>query len=92
MYSFRFDEAEVLLKQGADPLKDQPDEDGMGDIDNCVTRIYGEIEFIYSDFTSTVLGTEGLRDFERDLSYLFGLAAHEKMDYLLDLYHSNHIE
>ena len=34
----------------------------------------------------------GMRDFERDLSFLFGLAAHEKMDHLLDLYHSNHIE
>ena len=37
-------------------------------------------------------GTEGMRGFERDLSFLFGLAAHEKMVHLLDLYHSNHIE
>ena len=83
---------ETITVEGRGCVHVVPDEDGMGDMDNCVTRIYGEIEFIYSDFTSTVLGTEGMRDFERDLSFLFGLAAHEKMVHLLDLYHSNHIE
>ena len=95
--SFRFEEAEALLKQGADPLKEDPDEDfPEEDFYSCVTRIYDEIQHIYSDFSDTVLGTKKMGRnadvFDQDLRYLFGLAAHEKMDHLLDMYHSNHEE
>ena len=81
---FNFDEVERLLKQGADPLKERSKDDE----ETCVSRIYQEVLFIYSEFEEEVLGKEKLKDVEVDLGYLFCLAAHEKMDHLLDEYHS----
>ena len=85
---FNFDEVERLLKLGADPLKDRSKDDD----DTCVSRIYHEVLFIYSMFEEKVLGKEKLKDVEIDLDNLLGLAAHEKMNHLLDKYHSNHKE
>ncbi len=85
---FNFDEVEKLLKLGADPLKVRSKDDD----DTCVSRIDHEVLFIYSMFEEEVLGKEKLKDVEIGLDYLIGLAAHEKMDHLLDKYHSNHKE
>ena len=82
---FQFERAEELLEQGADPVKNRSEVDG--EIVDCVTRIGNEIDFLYSFLQNTVLGTEGMGDVESDLCYLFGLAAHEKMDHLLDKYY-----
>ena len=82
---FNFDEVEKLLKQGADPLKNRSDDD-----ETCVSRIYHEVLFIYSIFEDAVTGKQKFKDVETDLDYLLGLAAHEKMDHLLDEFHSNH--
>ena len=87
---FHFDKVEELLKQGADPLANRTDEGG--EYDDCVTRIYNEVQFLYSEFEGKVLGKKKLNDVGRDLECLFGLAAHEKMDHLLDKYYSNHKE
>ena len=87
---FHFDEVERLLQQGADPLKNQSgDEDDPCD---CVTRIYREIQFMYSEITDEVLGQRMIVGEERDFNDLLNLAAHEKMDHLLDQYYSNHKE
>ena len=82
---FQFEKVEQLLEQGADPLKDWAEDDD--EHQTCVTRIYSEIQFIYSYFVSKILGKEELDDFERELCNLFCLAAHEKMDHLLDKYY-----
>ena len=82
---FQFDRVEELLEQGADPIKNRTDEED--EYDDCVTRIYREVQFLYSEMTDKMLGKEGLEHFERDLEELFGLAAHEKMDHLLDKYY-----
>ncbi len=84
---FQFDRAEQLLEQGADPLKNRTNEED--DYEDCVSRIYREVEFIYSEFQDKVLGKKKLGNLESDLSYLFGLAAHEKMDHLLDNYYED---
>ena len=90
VYKFHFDEVEKLLKQGADPLKNMTDEEG--EYDDCVTRIYREVQFMYSEITDEVLGQRMMLGEERDFNDLMNLAAHEKMDHLLDEYHSNHKE
>ena len=90
VYKFHFDEVEKLLKQGADPLKNMTDEEG--EYDDCVTRIYREVQFMYSEITDEVLGQRMILGKERDFNDLMNLAAHEKMDHLLDEYHSNHKE
>jgi len=90
VYKFHFDEVEKLLKQGADPLKNMTDEEG--EYDDCVTRIYREVQFMYSEITDEVLGQRMILGEERDFNDLMNLAAHEKMDHLLDEYHSNHKE
>lgn len=82
---FQFNRAEVLLKLGADPIKNRTDEED--EYDDCVTRIYREVQFLYSEMTEKILGKEGLGHFERDLEELLSLAAHEKMDHLLDKYY-----
>lgn len=82
---FQFEKVEQLLEQGADPLKDWAEEDD--EHQTCVTRIYSEIQFIYSYFVGKILGNEKLDDFERELYGLFNLAAHEKMNHLLDKYY-----
>lgn len=82
---FQFDKAEQLLGQGADPLKNRSEVDG--EVVDCVTRIGNEIDFLYSFLQDTVLGKEGMVGIESDLCNLFGLAAHEKMDHLLDKYY-----
>ena len=82
---FQFVIVEQLLGQGANPLKDWAEDDD--EHKTCVTRIYSELQFIYSYFVDKVLGKEKLDDFERDLSGLFCLAAHEKMNHLLDKYY-----
>ena len=81
---FQFDRAEELLEQGADPEKNRTDEED--EYDDCVTRIYREVQFLYSEMTEKMLGREGFYYFGRDLEELLGLAAHEKMDHLLDKY------
>lgn len=53
----------------------------------CVTRIYIKIQFIYSYFVGKILGKDGHDDFERELYDLFNLAAHEKVNHLLDKYY-----
>ena len=90
VYKFHFDEVEKLLKQGADPLKNMTDEEG--EYDDCVTRIYREVQFMYSEITDEVLGQRMILGEERDFDDILNLAAHEKMDHLLDEYHSNHKE
>ena len=87
---FHFDEVEKLLKQGADPLKNMTDEED--EYDDCVTRIYREVQFMYSEITDEVLGQRMILGEERDFDDILNLAAHEKMDHLLDEYHSNHKE
>ncbi len=87
VYKFHFDEAEKLLKQGADPLKNMTDEEEYVD---CVNRIYREVQFMYSEITDKVLGQRMMLGEENDFDDLMNLAAHEKMDHLLDEYHSNH--
>jgi hypothetical protein len=82
---FQFDKVKQLLEQGADPLKDWAEDDD--EHITCVTRIYSEIQFIYSFFEDKVLGKVKLDDCEKDLYDLFCLAAHEKMDHLLDKYY-----
>ena len=82
---FQFEKVELLLEQGADPLKDWAEDDD--EHKTCVTRIYSEIQFIYSYFVGKILGKEELDDFERELYGLFNLAAHEKMNHLLDKYY-----
>lgn len=90
---FQFDEAEMLLKQGADPLKNMnEDDDDYDDYDDCVTRIYREVQFMYSEITDEVLGKKKFLGEEDDWRDLMNLAAHEKMDHLLDEYYSNHKE
>jgi len=81
---FQFERTEQLLKLGADPLKNRSEV--KGEFDDCDTRIYNEVQFLYSEMTKTVLGEKGLEVFERNLGDLLGLAAHEKMDHLLDKY------
>jgi len=83
---FQFDKAEQLLEQGADPLKNRSELDE--EVVDCVTRIYGEIEFINSYFVGMVLGKDKLKMkyIEESLRDLINLAAHEKMDHLLDKY------
>ena len=85
---FHFDEAEKLLKQGADPLKNMTDDED--DYDDCVTRIYHEVQFMYSEIQDEVLGKTKFVGEEGDWRNLMNLAAHEKMDHLLDEYYSNH--
>lgn len=87
---FHFDEVEKLLRQGADPLKNMTDEED--EYDDCVTRIYREVQFMYSEITDEVLGQRMILGEERDFDDILNLAAHEKMDHLLDEYHSNHKE
>jgi len=87
---FHFDEVEKLLKQGADPLKNMTDEED--EYDDCVTRIYREVQFMYSEITDEVLGQRMILGEERDFNDILNLAAHEKMDHLLDEYYSNHKE
>ena len=82
---FQFDRVEKLLEQGADPVKNRTDEED--EYDDCVTRIYREVQFLYSEMTEKMLGKEILGSFERDLRDLLSLAAHEKMDHLLDKYY-----
>lgn len=82
---FQFEKVEHLLELGADPLKNWAEDDD--EHNTCVTRIYSEIQFIYSYFVGKILGKEELDDFERDLYGLFNLAAHEKMNHLLDKYY-----
>ena len=81
---FQFDRVKELLEQGADPVKNRTDEED--EYDDCVTRIYREVQFLYTEITEKMLGKEGLEHFERDLEELLGLAAHERMDHLLDKY------
>lgn len=90
VYKFHFDEVEKLLKQGADPLMNMTDEED--EYDDCVTRIYQEVQFMYSEITDEVLGQRMILGEERDFNDLLNLAAHEKMDHLLDEYYSNHKE
>ena len=75
---FNYEEVKRLLDEGANPGIDYSD-----DGENCLSRIYSEIQFIYSEFQDNVLGKEKIYDIH-DISYLIGLAAHEKMDHLLD--------
>ena len=86
---FQFERVEQLLEQGADPLKNRSEDED--DCEDCVTRIDREVQYIYSEFTDKVLGKKKLRKgffvYDRDFGYLFGLAAHEKMDHLLDKYY-----
>ena len=82
---FQFEKVEHLLELGADPLKNWAEDDD--EHNTCVTRIYSEIQLIYSYFVGKILGKEELDDFERDLYGLFNLAAHEKMNHLLDKYY-----
>ena len=82
---FQFERAEQLLKQGADPLKNRSEIDDE-DV-NCATRVEKEIEFLYSFGQDAVLGKRGIGNVESDLCDLFGLAAHEKMDHLLQEYY-----
>ena len=90
VYKFHFDEVEKLLKQGADPLKNMTTEED--EYDDCVTRIYREVQFMYSEITDEVLGQRKILGEESDFNELLNLAAHEKMDHLLDEYYSNHKE
>lgn len=82
---FQFERAEELLEQGADPIKNRTDEED--EYDDCVTRIYREVQYLYSEMTEKMLGKKGLGHFERNLEELLSLAAHEKMDHLLDKYY-----
>lgn len=82
---FQFEKVEQLLEQGADPIKNRTDEED--EYDDCVTRIYREVQFLYTEMKEKMLGREGLGHFERDLEELFCLAAHEKMDHLLDKFY-----
>ena len=82
---FQFNRAEELLERGADPIKNRTDEED--EYDDCVTRIYHEVQFLYSEMTEKMLGKEGLGHYERDLEELLSLAAHERMDHLLDKYY-----
>jgi hypothetical protein len=82
---FQFDRVEELLEQGADPIKNRTDEED--EYDDCVTRIYHEVQFLYSEMTEKMLGKEGFGHYERDLEELLSFAAHEKMDHLLDKYY-----
>ena len=72
---FHFDEVEKLLKQGADPLKNMTDEED--EYDDCVTRIYREVQFMYSEITDEVLGQRMILGEERDFNDLIGKYAAE---------------
>lgn len=79
---FDYEQAEHLLQCGANPRAWIPCE---GE-NQCMDRIGTECSFLEIELDRVIMGSSYVKDYERDLMYLIGLAAHEKMYRLLSKY------
>lgn len=74
---FDYKNVERLLKEGADPHTEFPDEL------NCIYRIGAECAFLETELKSAMFDKDHHFNPEEDIANLIGLAAHEKMYNLL---------
>ena len=74
---FDFKNVERLIKEGADPHTEFPDEL------NCIHRIGAECAFLETELHSAMFNKDYHFNPEEDIANLIGLSAHEKMYCLL---------
>lgn len=85
---FDYEQVENLLQCGANPRTWIPCEGEY----QCLDRIWTECSFLELELDKVIMGSSYVIDYETDLMYLIGLAAHEKMGDLLGQYYSNYKE